>query len=60
MEPLLVLTYIVGLDVLVGVFHPVIYHHHCDSLASNVVLPHPCYVDVHTLIDVIVLREQEK
>lgn len=60
MEPLLVLTYIVGLDVLVGVFHPVIYHHHCDSSASNVALPHPCNIDVHTLIEVIVLQVQKE
>lgn len=59
MAPLLVLTYIIEVDVLVGVFHPIIYHHHRDSSASDVALPHPCYVDVHTLNEVIVLQEQE-
>lgn len=54
------MTHIVGLDVLVRVFHPIIDHHHCDSSASDVALPHPCYVDVHTLIDVIVLQQQEE
>ncbi len=54
------LTHIVGLDVLVGVFHPIIHHHHCDSLARDVALPHPRYVDIHAFIEVIVLQEQEQ
>ncbi len=60
MEQLLVLTHVVWLDVLVGVFHPIIYHHHSDSLASDVAFPHPCHIDIHALIEVIVLQEQEQ
>lgn len=53
------MTYIVGLEVPVGVLHPVVHHHHRDASASDVALPHSRYVDVHSLVEVIVLRGQE-
>lgn len=55
----LVLTHIVGLDVLMGVFYPVVYHHHCDSSASDVALPHACYVDIHTLFPIVLQKQEE-
>lgn len=50
------MTYIVGLDVLQRVLHPVIHHHHRHPLASDVALPHPRHIDVHALTLVIVLQ----
>lgn len=60
MKPPLVKTYVVGPDVLVCVFHAIIYHHHCDSSTSDVPFPHACYIDVHALVDVIVLQPQKE
>lgn len=56
----LVKAYVVGPDVLERVFHTIIYHHHCDSSTSDVPLPHACYIDVHALVDVIVLQQQKE
>lgn len=52
------LTHIVGPNVQMRVFHTVIDHNHRDSSAGDVALPHPCYVDVHALFEVIVLQER--
>lgn len=56
----LVKTYIIGPDVFECVFHAIIYHHHRDSSTSDVPFPQACYIDVHALVDVIVLQPQKE
>lgn len=51
-------THVVGLDVLVCVFYPVVHDNNRDPLAGHVVLPHPRDVYVHAFIVDVVLVEE--